>query len=120
MPNHSNAVLSLLSEFATKIELTVRADILESLGGAKASPKFSRAIKVGGSKGAKRDPQAIEALTEVLHKYVARHPGERIEKISVGLGISTRELRLPMTKLLATKAVKTRGQKRATTYSTKA
>jgi hypothetical protein len=50
-------------------------------------------------------------------KYVATHAGERIEQIGKALGESTKELRLPMQKLIAERAVKTKGQKRATTYS---
>ena len=51
--------------------------------------------------------------------YIAKHPGQRIEQIGAAMGVSTKSLVLPSKKLIASKAVFTRGNKRATTYSTK-
>ncbi len=67
-------------------------------------------------KGAKRAPQEIERLTGKLADYIKSNPGQRIEQIAKGMGTSTKELNLPVKKLVATKAIKTRGQKRATQY----
>jgi len=70
-------------------------------------------------KGAKRPPDEIVKLTARLLEYVKAHKGERIEQIAKGMSVSTRELNLPVKKLIATKAIRTRGQKRATQYFTK-
>jgi len=67
-------------------------------------------------KGAKRPPGDIAKLTQRLLEYVKAHKGERIEQVAKGMSVSTRELNLPVKKLIATKALKTRGQKRATQY----
>jgi len=67
-------------------------------------------------KGAKRDPQELEALTEKLNVYVKAHGGQRIEQIAQGMGTSTKELALPAKKLLATKKIRTTGTRRATKY----
>lgn len=67
-------------------------------------------------KGAKRPPDEIVKLTAQLGEYIKAHKGERIEQIAKGMNVSTRELNLPVKKLLATKAIKTKGQKRATQY----
>ena len=79
-------------------------------GGGSAVRASSRA------KGAKRPPGEIAKLVGKLKDYVKAHPGERIEQIAKGMGVSTRELNLPAKKLLAEKVLKTRGEKRATKY----
>lgn len=120
----NSAVTSLLSEYAVKIEAAVRADILSTIGGGRTTKPadkafFSREVTLGRVKGAKRDPEAIGALTKALQAYVSKHPGQRIEQIAVGMQVSTRELNLPVKKLQAEKLLHSRGQKRATTYSLK-
>jgi hypothetical protein len=74
--------------------------------------------RAGGitAKGQKRDPKLIEATTEKLLAHIRRNPGERIEPIGKALGIPTKDLALPVKKLLAAKQIKTKGQRRATTY----
>ena len=67
-------------------------------------------------KGAKRPPDEIVKLTSRLLEYVKGHKGERIEQIAKGMSVSTRELNLPVKKLIAGKSIRTKGQKRATQY----
>src|SRR4051812_24628239 len=50
-------------------------------------------------KGAKRDPQEIENQTKTLLAAIKKTPGSRIEEISRSIGISTKELALPVAKL---------------------
>jgi hypothetical protein len=83
-----------------------------SRGARAASPVAGRRLP----KGAKRPPGEIVKLTQRLLDYVKAHKGERIEQIAKGMSISTRELNLPVKKLIADKAIKTKGQKRATQY----
>lgn len=81
-----------------------------SLGGAAVS------LLSGREKGAKRDPQVLEALVEKLGAFVIKNPGKRIEEIGSELAIATKELALPVKKLIASKRITTKGQRRATTY----
>lgn len=67
--------------------------------------------------GQKRDPKEIDAVTEKLLAYIRKHPGERIEPIGKALGVPTKDLLIPVRRLIAAKHVKTRGRVRATTYS---
>jgi len=94
---------------------TVRAALGEGGGrGRRGAAAVSR--RSGRAKGAKRPPGEIAKLVGRLRDYVKAHPGQRIEQIAKGMGTSTRELNLPAKKLLSQKALKTRGEKRATKY----
>lgn len=76
--------------------------------GAPAAPK--------AKKGGKRDPKEIAALVDAVAAWVKANPGQRVEQMAKSLRRRTSELTLPITKLLAAKAIKKKGQKRATSY----
>lgn len=80
-------------------------------GPASSSPRAS-----GRQKGEKRPPALLAKTTSELLGHIKSHPGERIEQIALGLGLSTQELKLPTLKLLAARKVKTKGQRRGTKY----
>jgi hypothetical protein len=119
---------SLVATFVADLTSLLRASALdvvqEALGaGRPRAPRqargaTSRAPATGERrpKGAKRDPRDIEALTEKLASFVKKTPGQRIEQIGKALNTSTKELALPVKKLVAAKRLSTKGQKRATTY----
>ncbi|MFN7700833.1 MAG: DNA-binding protein [Deltaproteobacteria bacterium] len=67
-------------------------------------------------KGAKRDPKVLEKLVEAVKGHIAQHPGEGVETIAKHLGTSSKDITLPITKLLASKAITKKGDKRATKY----
>jgi hypothetical protein len=80
--------------------------------GAKARAKSRR-------KGAKRAPEELEQLTRNLLATIKKQPGARIEEIGAAMAVPTKELALPIKKLLADKAISKRGEKRATKYTAK-
>ena len=69
-----------------------------------------------GGKGAKRSPADLEELSKRFAAFVKSNPGLRIEQINKELGTTTRDLALPIRKLIAEGIVGTKGQKRSTTY----
>lgn len=71
---------------------------------------------VGLAKGQKRPAGDLERLSARFLDHVKANPGQRIEQINRALGTRTAELRLPLLKLIAAKEIKTKGQRRATTY----
>jgi hypothetical protein len=129
MPNIDidNRVRSLIDSFADQLSALIRESAMETvqeaLGGLGSSGRGRRA---GGRaaialsslrpKGQKRDPQELTELRGRLLDFIKGNSGLRIEQIAEGLKTSTRELNLPVKKLIAEKLVKTRGQKRATRY----
>jgi hypothetical protein len=66
--------------------------------------------------GEKRPPAELAKLVGRLGDYIKEHPGLRMEALGRALGKPTRELNLPIKKLLAAKRIRSQGQKRATEY----
>ena len=122
-----------VQEFVAQIsELARRAaiDTLESAFGAggprsgNAAAAVSRAPAAApsrpgrppGGRGAKRTQEDLEALSSQLASFVKSHPGMRIEQINKELGTTTKDLALPIRKLLADNVIASKGQKRSTAY----
>lgn len=135
MPTVKDQIRERVEAFAAEIAELIRASAMETVaaalnegvGGGRGGRGRGRVVGgrpgrgaaravVARAKGAKRPPSEIESLTTELGNYIKNNPGQRIEQIAKGLGTTTKELTLPVKKLLAKKAIKTRGQKRATQY----
>ena len=97
--------------------ITIRA-MQEAFGmiDTPAAPRAALTTEPKRKFGAKRDPAALAKLTDDLGFYIEKHPGKRIEEIAEAMGESTKDLALPVKKLLGAKRISTRGQKRATRY----
>jgi len=130
MSNTDTAIREAVESFVEQLKGLIQQAALESvqaaLGaggqtrrGAAPARGAASVVRTGRSKGAKRSPEELEALVKKLHAHVAKNPGQRIETIGAGLGVPTKELVLPVKKLLGEKKLSTKGQKRATTYFAK-
>jgi hypothetical protein len=75
-----------------------------------------RAGRPRGGRGAKRTADDLAALSSQLASFVKTHPGMRIEQINKELGTTTKDLALPIRKLIADNVITSKGQKRSTTY----
>lgn len=82
---------------------------------AAAAPKASAAAK--RKAGEKRTPQQLAQITEQVYNYIKANSGQGVEQIAKALQTSTKELTLPIRKLLTDKKISSKGQKRATRYS---
>jgi hypothetical protein len=70
----------------------------------------------GARPGAKRSPAQLEELQDQLLETITVNPGLRIEALSEVMEVPSRDLTLPIKKLLAARKIKKKGQKRATAY----
>jgi hypothetical protein len=132
MSDFQNAMNHTVQGFVAQItELARRAavDTLESAFGARAgngasargasAPVSAGVPHVGrprGGRGAKRTAEDLEALSAKFAMFVKANPGLRIEQINKELGTTTKDLALPIRKLIADRMITAKGQKRSTMY----
>jgi len=133
MSDFQNEMNRVVQGFVAQItELARRAaiDTLESAFGGRAPRSAAPAVaaattavastgRVGrprGGRGAKRTSADLEALSEQFASFVKANPGLRIEQINKQLGTTTKDLALPIRKLISEGVISAKGQKRSTTY----
>ena len=86
-------------------------------GGRPKGTKKAAQTKARKKRGGRRAAAELVDMAEKLVAFVGSNPGSSIEEIGRGVGIPTKELALPVKKLLAEGRLKKKGQKRATRYS---
>jgi hypothetical protein len=130
MNDFQNEMNHTVQGFVAQItELARRAalDTLESAFGGRAARGGAAPVAVApaaagrvgrprGGRGAKRTPADLEALSDQFASFVKSHPGLRIEQINKELGTTTKDLALPIRKLIADGLITAKGKKRSTTY----
>lgn len=139
MSDFQNEMNRTVQGFVAQItELARRAaiDTLESAFGARSSSSSSsrngggaasaavalaaaglgRVGRPRGGRGAKRTAADLDALSQRFAAYVKSNPGLRIEQINKELGTSTKDLALPIRKLISEGQISAKGKKRSTTY----
>lgn len=114
-------VEAFVSELTDLIRQAALESVSEVLGGqAPAAPGRRRGGRPprprSRRRGGKRSPEEIEGTTRSVLDYVRQNPGHGVEQMAVDLGTSTKELTLPIKKLLGNGSLLTEGQKRATKY----
>jgi hypothetical protein len=113
-----------ISELARRAAINTLESAFDGRGGRRsaaaaalvAMTSTGRVGRPRGGRGAKRTAADLEALSQQFAAFVKSHPGLRIEQINKELGTSTKDLALPIRKLISTGAVATKGKKRSTTY----
>lgn len=139
MPTLRNSLNDLTSAFASSILAAIRGASLEELvgksdGGVRRGPgrppkaamngeskpisqsKPSRATRAGRLK--RRSPEDIaKALDQVVALVKKNKTGLRAEQIRQQLGLQSKEMPRVLKEGIANKQLKSKGQKRATTYS---
>ena len=85
---------------------------------AKPAAAAAAAAAAAGKRkaGEKRTPQQLAQITDQVANYIKANAGQGVEQIAKALQTSTKELTLPIRKLLTDKKVTSKGQKRATRY----
>jgi hypothetical protein len=144
MSNIENELRGRVDHFVNELSALIRRQALEAVeevlkkgGGEGVARKVGRPAKVEEPKakgkaagkavakaapsakrkpGEKRTPAALAQITEGVYAHIKNNPGQGVEQIAKALQTSTKELTLPIRKLLGEKKVGSKGQKRATRY----
>jgi hypothetical protein len=129
--NINDQISQRIQAFAKELEALVRQAAIDavtaSLGGtavrtaapavkpaaAKAAPAARKAISGGGGK---RPPELLAEHVAKAAEWIKGNPGHGVEDMAKALGLDTKDLALPIQKLLANKTISRRGVKRATKY----
>lgn len=83
---------------------------------AAAKPVVAPKVVAAGKPGAKRPPEEINKLVDALFSHIQSNPGQGVEQIAKSINEETKDLTLPLKKLLSSNMIRTEGQKRATKY----
>jgi hypothetical protein len=115
--------------FVDELSTLVRQAALEAVSGALGGGGPTRgrgrgrragagagAAGRGRRKGQKRTAEQLDQLVGSVRSYVQKSPGQGVEQIARDLGVPSKELVLPIRKLIGSGELRTRGQKRATKY----
>ena len=123
MPNYQTEVQKLVDDFVLQLSELWRRQAIENLTGLEVrGGRGARAAAAGlglgrsRGRGAKRTAEELEQLADAFVEFVTKNPGLRIEQINKQLGTSTKDLALPIRKLLSDGVVKAKGKKRSTAY----
>jgi hypothetical protein len=107
------ALDTLESAFSGRVARGGAGSVATATNGVKHAGRVGRPR---GGRGVKRSPADLEALSEKFASFVKANPGLRIEQINKELGTSTKDLALPIRKLISDGMVTAKGKKRSTTY----
>lgn len=122
MSDIQHAINERIDAFVADITELAKKAALETLetglsGGAPRSSASKGLVTTRGRrKGGKRSPDEIKEAANELLEHIRENPGQRMEAIAKALGSTTKDLTLPIKKLLQQNLVRVEGQKRATSY----
>jgi hypothetical protein len=123
VPNDAKTrIEELAATFVAELKVIARDQLADLLGDGRSPSPPSRTPqrsprRTAARSGGKRSQDALESLQQRLVAYVKDHAGERVEQINAGLGTTTKDLALPIRKLVASGVLATQGIRRATRYS---
>lgn len=129
MSDIHDQIAQRIKAFAGELEELVRQAAIDAVAKSLGQPTKSagaprasapraaapRAARKPG-KGGKRPPALLAATVEKTSAWIKANPGHGVEDMAKGLGLATKELTLPIAKLLKAKTIRKKGQKRATKY----
>jgi len=126
MSNFQSEIQNLVQDFVAQITEAWKRAVSDALTGVQTGGGGGRGGRRGGGggaasaasrrKGEKRTADELDGLADRFQAFVKENPGLRIEQINKQLGTSTKDLQLPIRKLIADGAVKAKGEKRSTQY----
>jgi hypothetical protein len=130
-PSIEEQIQQRVEAFTQELSQLVRQAALEAVeeairgemaGGGAARPAARRAGAARasggrGGRGGRRSAEDIAALQAQVLTHITANPGQRLEEISAGMAIPSKELKRPIANLLESGEVTKKGERRGTRYS---
>jgi hypothetical protein len=122
MDELENQIRNSLSHFAAEVITAVRQDIgarVRAVIGGDSGNAVRAAAPLQATKptGRRRRRGLDERTIESVFQFVTRNPGRRSEQIQKESGVAPDSVRKALAKLREAGRLKTKGEKRATTYT---
>ncbi len=135
-PTADAKIRNLTDQFVTELTVVIRKSALEAIQGAlggtgtsgarrgpapsqsgsAATQSKSGARRKKIRKGGRRSSQDVEAMAGDIHAFVQANPGLGAIDIASALGVTSKDLALPIKKLHSENKVRTEGRRRGTRY----
>jgi hypothetical protein len=113
-----SSIQSIVTRAAAEIAQTVRASIAAEINRAIGFTSVAKAPRATAGKRALTPRRGVaEADLQKVLDYIGKNPGKRSEEIQKALHLDGAYGKKVLAKLRETKAVKTKGERRATTYA---
>ena len=116
-----NEMNRVVQGFVAQITEIAKRAVMSQLDSAfgKANGRRGISLRIGSTgrgRGVKRSSGELDKLQDKFFSFVKDNPGLRIEQINKQLGTTTKDLALPIRKLISEGMITAKGQKRSTTY----
>ena len=90
--------------------------LMGSFAGGFSMPALNVSASASRGKRGKRTSVQLDKIVDSLFNFIQMNPGQRVEQINKALGTTTKDLALPIRKMLAEGTIRSEGAKRATAY----
>jgi len=112
---------SFVGELMKVIKTSAVAPEVDGVRAARGASRRTRSGSAGdasrtGGRAVRRSAAEVASTTDSLLTFITEHPGLSAEGIAKGLDVSTRELVLPIKRLVMARALAVEGKTRATRY----
>jgi hypothetical protein len=128
MPAFNDQISQLVDNFVAQVSALARRAAMDALEGALDAPTSARPSSRAGARpsstlklapfasGTKRPADEIESMKARLLDYINENPGQRVEQINKALGTKTKDVALPLKKMITNGTIRSTGARRATAY----
>lgn len=123
MPTVESEIRGVVDQFVERLSALVhRAAVDAAVDALRGTSSKAKVSKGGGiarrpSKGPRRTSKDIQKTLNRVVAFVEAHPGSRSEDIKKGLKLSAAQTGDALTRLVDSKTLKRKGQRRASTYT---
>lgn len=118
---------SFVDELSSLVKQAAIQSVQEALGGSSAParrgpgrPRKANAVirRPSSKRRKRRSSGAVDTVAQRILEQVKANPGQGVGEIGGALRLTSKDLRLPIMKLMEDKKLKTKGQRRGTKYFT--